>query len=75
MKPHVLYVNVGFWSSTALAEGETEGAVNRKVEALVDSLGGHKSLVQHGFLQRERLLAALSGRCLLAGEAPLRPSR
>jgi FAD/FMN-containing dehydrogenase len=58
MKPHVLYVNVGFWSSTALADGETDGAVNRKVEALVDSLGGHKSLYstafysEHDFWQR-----------------------
>ena len=49
MKPHVLYVNVGFWSSTALADGETDGDVNRKVEALVDSLGGHKSLYSTAF--------------------------
>ncbi|MDX6228750.1 MAG: hypothetical protein QOI76_2140 [Frankiales bacterium] len=53
MKPHVLYVNVGFWSSTALAPGESEGAVNRKVEALVDRLGGHKSLYSTAFYSED----------------------
>jgi FAD/FMN-containing dehydrogenase len=53
MKPGVLYVNVGFWSSTALKPGETEGTVNRRVEELVDSLGGHKSLYSTAFYDED----------------------
>ena len=57
MKPGVLYVNVGFWSSTALAPGEVDGDVNRKVEALVDALGGHKSLYSTAFYDEDAFWA------------------
>jgi FAD/FMN-containing dehydrogenase len=53
MKPHVLYVNVGFWSSTALSLGEKQGAVNRRVEELTDSLDGHKSLYSTAFYSED----------------------
>jgi FAD/FMN-containing dehydrogenase len=39
-----LYVNVGFWSSVALAPGQPDGYHNRLIERLVGDLGGHKSL-------------------------------
>jgi FAD/FMN-containing dehydrogenase len=56
MEPDRLYVNVGFWSSVAIA-GKPD-AHNRFVEELVGSLDGHKSLYstvhydQHEFWER-----------------------
>ena len=44
LDPATLYVNIGFWSSVALAPGQDPDAHNRLVEVLVDDLGGRKSL-------------------------------
>jgi len=44
LAPAELYVNVGFWSSVPLQEGQSEGHHNRLVEDAVAALGGHKSL-------------------------------
>ena len=43
MRPGELYVNVGFWSSVPQVPGEPD-AHNRRIEALVSELDGHKSL-------------------------------
>ena len=43
MRPDELYVNVGFWSSVPQRAGEPD-AHNRRIEALVSDLDGHKSL-------------------------------
>jgi FAD/FMN-containing dehydrogenase len=43
MKPGELYVNVGFWSAVEEVPGAPD-AHNRRIEELVASLGGHKSL-------------------------------
>jgi FAD/FMN-containing dehydrogenase len=43
MDPGELYVNVGFWSAVAEVPGRPD-AHNRRIEALVADLGGHKSL-------------------------------
>jgi FAD/FMN-containing dehydrogenase len=45
------YVNIGFWSS--VPAGATEGETNRKIEAKVSELGGHKSLYSDSFYSRE----------------------
>ena len=44
LRPGETYVNVGFWSSVPTAPGEPPGANNRRIEAEVSALGGHKSL-------------------------------
>jgi FAD/FMN-containing dehydrogenase len=44
LEPDRLYVNVGFWSSVPLREGQADGHHNRLVEETVTALGGHKSL-------------------------------
>jgi FAD/FMN-containing dehydrogenase len=44
LEPGELYVNLGFWSSVPLAEGQSEGHHNRLIEETVSALGGHKSL-------------------------------
>ncbi len=45
------YVNIGFWSS--VPAGATEGATNRRIEAKVGELDGHKSLYSDSFYTRE----------------------
>ena len=44
LEPDRLYVNVGFWSTVPRRDGVPEDHHNRRVEQLVDELGGHKSL-------------------------------
>lgn len=46
------YVNVGFWSTVPETPGEP-GATNRRIEATVDGLGGHKSLYSESFYDEE----------------------
>ncbi|MCU1594420.1 MAG: linked oxidase domain protein, partial [Frankiales bacterium] len=49
LRPEVLYVNVGFWSSVALEPGQDPSSHNRLVERLVEDLGGRKSLYSTSF--------------------------
>ncbi|MGH3951208.1 MAG: FAD-binding protein, partial [Pseudonocardiaceae bacterium] len=49
LDPAVLYVNVGFWSSVPLADGQPQGSHNRMIERTVSALGGHKSLYSTSF--------------------------
>jgi FAD/FMN-containing dehydrogenase len=44
MDPDMLYVNVGFWSSAPLTDGQEFGHHNRAIEREVTELDGHKSL-------------------------------
>jgi FAD/FMN-containing dehydrogenase len=44
LKPGQLYVNVGFWSTVRLANGQASDHHNRLIERLVADCGGHKSL-------------------------------
>lgn len=44
LKPDDLYVNFGFWSSVARRPGQGPEHHNRRIEAVVTELGGHKSL-------------------------------
>jgi FAD/FMN-containing dehydrogenase len=53
LEPGTLYVNVGFWSTVALAPGETDGTHNRLIEDKVAELGGHKSLYSTSFYSPE----------------------
>jgi FAD/FMN-containing dehydrogenase len=51
IRPDRSYVNIGFWSS--VPAGATEGATNRKIEAKVSALDGHKSLYSDAFYGRD----------------------
>jgi FAD/FMN-containing dehydrogenase len=53
--PQMLYVNVGFWSTVPLPEGvEPEaGTINRKIEQVVTTLDGRKSLYSTAFYDRD----------------------
>ncbi len=44
-----VYVNFGFWGTVALPPGAADGYYNRKVEAEVGRLGGHKGLYSTSF--------------------------
>jgi FAD/FMN-containing dehydrogenase len=44
LRPGELYVNVGFWSTVPLRDGQPDGYHNRLIEDAVADLGGHKSL-------------------------------
>ena len=54
------YVNVGFWSTVAIEPGAVDGDVNRRIEAEVTRLGGHKSLYSDAYYD-EATFAALYG--------------
>ena len=52
LDPRTLYVNFGFWSTVPLADGEADGTHNRRIEQVVEELGGHKSLYSTAFYDR-----------------------
>jgi FAD/FMN-containing dehydrogenase len=54
------YVNVGFWSTVPIEPGAADGDVNRRIEAEVTRLGGHKSLYSDAYYD-EATFAALYG--------------
>jgi FAD/FMN-containing dehydrogenase len=61
LDPQTLYVNVGFWSSVPLAEGQDAAYHNRWVEDEVDRLGGRKSLYSTSFYDEARFWELYGG--------------
>ncbi|MDQ2851943.1 MAG: FAD-binding oxidoreductase [Actinomycetota bacterium] len=55
------YVNVGFWSTVAIKEGALDGDVNRSIERVVQSLGGHKSLYSDAYYGQDEFWAMYGG--------------
>lgn len=49
LRPGETYVNVGFWGTVEVPADAAPGAVNRRIEAAVHELGGHKSLYSEAF--------------------------
>jgi FAD/FMN-containing dehydrogenase len=49
LDPATTFVNVGFWSTAPLPEGEQDGYHNRAIEEMVADLGGRKSLYSTAF--------------------------
>ncbi|MEJ7636076.1 FAD-binding oxidoreductase [Aeromicrobium sp.] len=70
LAPGHTYVNVGFWGTVEVPAGTPAGTVNRRIEAAVHELGGHKSLYSEAFYDQEtfdqmyggEVLAAVRGR-------------
>ena len=56
-----LYVNFGFWSTVPLAAGEADGANNRRIEEVVERLGGRKSLYSTSFYDAETFWRLYNG--------------
>ncbi|MDQ2728467.1 MAG: FAD-binding oxidoreductase [Actinomycetota bacterium] len=61
LDPAALYVNVGFWSTVALAEGMDPTHHNRWVEDEVQRLGGRKSLYSTAFYDENTFWALYNG--------------
>ncbi len=57
--PERCYVNIGFWSS--VPAGATDGETNRRIEAEVSALDGHKSLYSEAYYPREEFDALYGG--------------
>ncbi|MGH3660993.1 MAG: FAD-binding protein [Micromonosporaceae bacterium] len=61
LEPDQRYVNLGFWSSVALPEGEQDGYHNRRIESEVTRLDGHKSLYSSSFYSAEEFWRLYNG--------------
>jgi FAD/FMN-containing dehydrogenase len=61
LSPGTTYVNFGFWSSVPLADGEPDGTHNRRIEAVVEELGGRKSLYSTSFYERDEFWRLYNG--------------
>ena len=62
LDPDKTYVNFGFWSTVPLAEGQPDGAHNRRIEEVVEALGGRKSLYSDSYYDREDFWRLYNGR-------------
>jgi FAD/FMN-containing dehydrogenase len=51
LDPNTTYVNFGFWSTVPVADGEPDGACNRRIERAVEELGGRKSLYSTSYYE------------------------
>jgi FAD/FMN-containing dehydrogenase len=61
MRPGQVYVNFGFWGAVELPPGQHDGYFNRRIEAKVTELGGHKGLYSTSFYPREEFWALYNG--------------
>lgn len=53
LAPGETYVNLGFWGTVEVPAGSPKGAVNRRIEEFVHTLGGHKSLYSEAFYDED----------------------
>ena len=61
LEPGATYVNVGFWSTVAIAPGGADGDVNRAIEREVRDLGGHKSLYSDSYYDEDEFWSLYGG--------------
>ena len=61
LDPDTTYVNFGFWSTVPAADGAPEGACNRRIERVVEELGGRKSLYSTSFYERDEFWRLYNG--------------
>jgi FAD/FMN-containing dehydrogenase len=61
LDPSTTYVNVGFWSTAPLPEGEKDGYHNRAIEQMVSELGGRKSLYSTAYYPEAEFWEAYGG--------------
>ncbi len=73
MRPGEVYVNVGFWSTVAIEPGRVDGDVNRAIEAMVEQVGGHKSLYSDAYYSRDEFAARYGGSAYSAAKARYDP--
>src|SRR3954464_8813695 len=61
LEPETTYVNFGFWSTGPVVDGEPAGACNRRIERVVEELGGRKSLYSTSFYERDEFWRLYNG--------------
>ena len=61
-----VYVNAGFWGTVVVPAEAPEGYVNRRVEAAVHDLDGHKSLYSEAFYDQDVFESMYGGETLAA---------
>jgi len=61
LEPDTTYVNFGFWSTVPAVDGEPTGACNRRIERVVEELGGRKSLYSTSFYERTEFWRIYNG--------------
>jgi FAD/FMN-containing dehydrogenase len=61
LDPETTYVNFGFWSTVPVNDDESVGACNRRIERVVEQLGGRKSLYSTSFYEREEFWRLYNG--------------
>ena len=61
LDPQTIYVNFGFWSTVPLENGQADGTHNRRIERVVEELGGRKSLYSTPYYEREEFWRLYNG--------------
>lgn len=61
MEPGELYLNFGFWGSVRIPDGGVTGQFNRRIERIVQELGGHKSLYSTSFYPEDEFWRIYNG--------------
>ena len=61
LDPETTYVNFGFWSTVTLGDGQDDGTHNRRIERVVEELGGRKSLYSTSYYERDEFWRIYNG--------------
>ena len=61
MEPGALYLNFGFWGSVPTSSDKAPGYFNRRVERIVQELGGRKSLYSTSFFPEDEFWGQYNG--------------
>jgi len=61
MQPGALYLNFGFWGSVRTSSDKTVGHYNRRIENVVNGLGGRKSLYSTSFFPEDEFWRIYNG--------------
>ena len=61
MEPGALYLNFGFWGSVPTSADKAPGHLNRRVERIVQELGGRKSLYSTSFFPEDEFWGQYNG--------------
>ncbi len=61
MEPGALYLNFGFWGSVRTSPDQAAGHFNRRIESIVNRLGGRKSLYSTSFFTEDEFWRIYNG--------------
>ena len=61
MEPGALYLNFGFWGSVRTSSDNAAGHFNRRIENIVNRLGGQKSLYSTSFFTEDEFWRIYNG--------------